>query len=518
MLITSKSTVKKDFPLEALTKCRSSVNFIARKTEPNNVKRGLLKANKRRPTLFEVENPVKGTIYDTFDIRAFTLNTTVQTIEQGNLNAYVSLEANAKFINMSADIIDIDNQTVLAELPESQVQNNNYLELNNSFTLDGSVKPESVAAIVYANWTAADGSVAELSMLCDLNLMDQRLQYDHLRPSITDHGVVIGNPQPTAYDPMPRNNYNDHIVVALFRTPSDLTDVNYICGFGNRNSQPYIGIPAKGIFTMPSGYVPCLTGNYAPKAICLLGQRKGGGKQLADFVPEYNADQSLMQFSTNGSQLFYDMACSWNEEYREPAGWTPTEFDYELKLTLYFQKGTAAPTRFDVHISSVEGDDTAIEKIQPLYIMYGCLAADTLIQMADGSNKKISEIKIDDSVMGSDAQVWKVKNTWTGTEDILMCIRTVHGILRMTKNHPLVTDAGIKTARELTGEEYLLDANGEFVQIDGLYEEEYAGIVCNLDLYRDGSETAQQHLMLAGGIAVGDNVMQNHMEEILCAR
>lgn len=512
MLISANATVDKEFPLETFHSCKNNLNNISRNSKAKDGK--LLQVNQVKPTLFEVENPVKGTVYDTFDIRNFSMNPT----SQGTLNSYVSLMNNASVISMSADIIQVDTQTVLAVLPSNEIKNNNYLELNDNFQLDTNIEPNSIAAIVYANWTNLDGSQEELSMLCELNMMDQRLKYEHLRPSIVDKGVIIGEPvgvpAPIKEDPAA----NDHIVIALWRRPEDMTDVNYICGFGRQPQAPYIGIPAKGTFTMPNDYVPCITGNYAPKAMCIVGPRNGGGKQVAEPVPEYYADQSKMQFSANGSQLLYDMACSWGQLYTEPAGWTKSEFDYELKLTLYFQRGTANPIRYDVHISSVAGDLSAIETIPPLYIMYGCLAEDTLIQMADGRSKKICDIHIGEAVMGLDSKAWTVSNTWSGREETMLCVETEHGTLKLTNNHPLVTKEGIKTAKELSDEDFVLSSNGEYLRIFNLYEESYAGKVYNLDLKREGEYSPNQHLMIAGGLAVGDNVLQNHMEEIVWAR
>ncbi len=514
MLISSNPAVNKEFPAETLENCKNSVNYISRSSNLKKVRSNLFQANEVKPTLFEVENPVTGTVYDTFDIRSFTMDT---SDKQGLLNSYVSLINPASVISMSADIIQIDTQKVLAVLPSTKTQNNNYLELNDNFQLDADIDPNSVATIVYANWTTPDGKEEELSMLCELNLMDQRLKYEHFRPSIADQGVIIGSPLSLRYDPGIKSNTSDHIVLALYRMPEDMTDVNYVCGFGNGSGGPYIGIPARGTFTMPNDYVPCMTGDYAPKSMCIVGPRQGGGKQAANVIAEYYADQSKMQFSANGSQLLYDMACSWGQIYKEPANWQKSEFDYELKLTLYFQRGTEKPVRYDVHISSVDGDQSAIETIPPLYVMYGCLAEDTLIQMADGSSKRICDIRIGEMVMGIDSEAWLVSNTWSGTEEFLMCVKTEAGKLSLTGNHPLMTRAGIKTANELSEDDLILSGNGEYLRILELYEEFYGGRVYNLDLRRSGQDNAENHLMIAGGLAVGDNVLQNHMEEAVWA-
>lgn len=515
MLIKSSSIVEKDFPAEVLESCKKSRNFISRKTTQSNANKGLLQPLEPTPTLFEVENPVSGTIYDTFDIRSFTLDITT---DQVLLNSYVSLMNPAIEITMSADIIQLDTQKVLAVLPSRINQNNSYLELNNDFQLDPSLDANGIATIVYANWTKSDGTREELSMLCDLNLMDRRLQYEHHRPSITDKGVVIGTPLDLKYNPGELSGTSDHIVLALYRMPADMKDVNYVCGFGNEYGKPYIGIPARGTFTMPNDYVPCMSGSYAPSATCIIGPRKGGGKQVANVIPEYYSNPFSMQFSANGSQLFYDMACSWDQTYKQPAEWIKSEFDYELKLTFYFQKGSEIPVRYNVHISSVESDKSAIKTIPPLYIMYGCLAADTLVEMADGSTRMICEIQIGDQVKGINSQSCVVRNTWRGMEEILICIQTEKGVLRLSETHPVLTKEGIKKACEVKESDELITGDGEYMLVLQTWSEEYRGEVNNLDLDCCGEDNASEHLFVAGGVMVGDNVLQNHMEELIWVR
>ncbi|MDR3539874.1 MAG: hypothetical protein P4L69_02740 [Desulfosporosinus sp.] len=512
LLVSKQSAVNKEFPFELVKLCKDSKSSIVRASQTQQHNNSMSCDVVKPLTLFEVENPVSGTLYDTFDIRNFAVD---QTESYGTINSYVSLINSATNITMSADIIQMQDEEILAVLDPVQVANRNYLELNEGFKLDPNLIKSEIAALVYANWTNPDGSSEQLSMLCELNLTDERLKYEHQRPSTADQGVVIGSPlDMIKYKKLPADVNQDHIVIALYRMPDDMTGVNYVCGFGNDGYHPYIGIPAKGIFTMPSNYVPCMSGSYAPTAYCVVGPRKGGGKSVAGIIPEYTSSCGGMVFTALGNKLLYDMACNWGEVYNEGAGWLRSEFDYELKLKVTFQNTQDGSYKtYNPRISSVVDDKGATETIKPLYIMYGCLAAETNIKMASGDLMQISKIKIGDKVLGIDNDNWTVKNVWRGKEDSKMTkIVANYKTVLLTGNHPIATADGIKRADEIKMGMMVLSENGERREVTQVEQIEYSGEVFNLDLERKEKEKPEKHLMLADGFVVGDNIIQNSLE------
>lgn len=521
LMVNVNSEVKKEFPLDLVRSCQANKNGIVRPMKAVNCESAIqggavhdLDAIKT-PTLFEVENPQSGVLYDTFDIRTFEMNA---TLNNGLLNSYVSLTAPASKITLSADIIHTLDQKILASINPIATQNSNYLELNQSFTLDSSISGSDLAALVYANWTNPDGTDEELSMLYELNHKDEMLEYEHQRPSTNDHGVVIGSPLDMTYDEtIKADNDSDHIVIALYRKPDDVSEVNYICGFGNLDGQPYLGIPAKGIFSMPSNYVPCVSGSNAPSATCILGPKSGGGKSVAQIIPEYQSDCDDMLFSAVGNELHYDMAYNWGIVYDGPANWVKCEFDYELRLRVAFQNTQNGSIKtYQPRITSIISDTGATEIIKPLYIMYGCLAAETLINMADGSSEEIRNIAIGDDILGADGEAWLVKNVWRGYEEILIWVEAGGLRIGLTLNHPMIAFEGIVRASAIKIGMKLLMDNGEYEEVTSVEIQEYQNDVFNLDIVsKDDAITAlpEKHLMLANGFVVGDNVLQNHMEE-----
>lgn len=67
-----------------------------------------------------------------------------------------------------------------------------------------------------------------------------------------------------------------------------------------------------------------------------------------------------------------------------------------------------------------------------------CLAWNTMILMADGSEKRISEICIGESVMLNTGKKVRINNIYTGREDTILNIMTSHGKIRVTGSHPIL--------------------------------------------------------------------------------
>lgn len=134
----------------------------------------------------------------------------------------------------------------------------------------------------------------------------------------------------------------------------------------------------------------------------------------------------------------------------------------------------------------------------------GCLARDTKILMADGSEKRISEICIGDMVQGYDGKLLKVYNIATGLEDnLLLKITTSSGkSLWLTGEHPIL-------GKNKTWERAMfLKVHDPIQTIDGIdevvsiYWGDYHGTVYNLVL--DSFDDS----LCANGIIVGDFARQ----------
>lgn len=153
-------------------------------------------------------------------------------------------------------------------------------------------------------------------------------------------------------------------------------------------------------------------------------------------------------------------------------------------------------------------------KTYPLELVWGCLEGNMEVSMADGSRKKIKNIKVGDRVRCENGGQGTVTNVWSGQEEKdLMCLELSNGEkLICTESHPIAISTGYVMARTLTGMSELVSEAGESVKLTGMYpvtENE----VYNLDVETDGAEGH----FYASGVKVGDNKKQNDMGKIVKA-
>lgn len=139
-----------------------------------------------------------------------------------------------------------------------------------------------------------------------------------------------------------------------------------------------------------------------------------------------------------------------------------------------------------------------------IYIQWGCFHKDTLIKMADGSTKRISEIQIGDSVMTNDKRSVVVTESYKGNEETLICIVTETGrTLKVTANHPLLTEHGKMKACNLVVSSKVYTESG-LEKIEDISNVAYKDLVYNLD--------CAGALLIANGIIAGDFICQNEAE------
>lgn len=148
------------------------------------------------------------------------------------------------------------------------------------------------------------------------------------------------------------------------------------------------------------------------------------------------------------------------------------------------------------------------------FVNPGCFDENTLITMADGSQKAIKYIRKDDEIYNPVLkQAFKVKSVIAGGEEKPM-IRIGYNNLSVlvTYNHPFLTDKGLKFAENLTQNDLILDQNGDFVEIETLETAELKvnQVVWNIELDAI-SDDPIYHMVEANGIVSGDLFLQNQL-------
>lgn len=146
-------------------------------------------------------------------------------------------------------------------------------------------------------------------------------------------------------------------------------------------------------------------------------------------------------------------------------------------------------------------------EIKQIFIQWGCLGEQTLIAMADGSQKEIREIKAGDMVYTGKGNA-EVINTYSGEEQEIICMETETGKrLLLTGSHPVMTEEGWVRANDLNAGIRIMAADGKAEKLKGLYVLPYGKKAYNLQLKGDDSQ------LIAEGFIVGDFMKQNRMEE-----
>lgn len=209
------------------------------------------------------------------------------------------------------------------------------------------------------------------------------------------------------------------------------------------------------------------------------------------------------------SWAFHDCTVSWTfpdywyERLRKTDYHYVNDLNFYCEIPVITQNGILVP----LVISSGDGthEDPSFKQIKRVRIEWGCFAQDTMIRMADGSEKRVQDVKTGDRVRTETGSA-SVTETITGTEDEIAVIMVSRGnTIRVTRDHPMLTQDGWKTVDELSAADILITEHGPD-SIESLYPEVYGGRVFS---FRTDNEDA----ILAEGFYTGDFGRQNRLPE-----
>ena len=148
----------------------------------------------------------------------------------------------------------------------------------------------------------------------------------------------------------------------------------------------------------------------------------------------------------------------------------------------------------------------------------GCFTEDTLILLADGTEKKISDLSRNDKILNpvrKNAMTIK-RMVVVPEDDPLIHITTARGVIKVTKFHPFPTDQGIKAAFRLKKGEtiFLRQERGtqasKVLAVESV-RPEVKPDVWNLELAGDGTD--EDHFLVADGVVTGDLSIQSRIQQ-----
>jgi hypothetical protein len=286
---------------------------------------------------------------------------------------------------------------------------------------------------------------------------------------------------------------------------NDFADCDILAG--NPSALPPLVLPVSGNVTYRSNLQLPLTTQNASVAMYVIPENGGGCQPLNaqdDLLAAVTPDgaRNKLKWSYNNAS-FGNITTCWR------SGQNVT-FVYTLSVT----EMDSASSQVEITVTNLYTEKAApnISLIPCIEVVYGCLAPDAPIKMADGKIKPIKDVKIDDRVV-SDAvgTILTVSDTIVGDEyGTMIRLEDEHNdALTLTEGHPLVTPNGIKLAKELAVGDLVTTSRGPSKLT--VVKRVSGGKVYNLKLGK-GAEltrvTDQNRTMFAGGFLVGDNVMQ----------
>jgi hypothetical protein len=145
----------------------------------------------------------------------------------------------------------------------------------------------------------------------------------------------------------------------------------------------------------------------------------------------------------------------------------------------------------------------------------GCFDEQTMIRMADGSDRLVTKLRIGEYVFNPVTQKpAKIIKLTVGPELMpLIHIRVGTTMVRVTETHPFMTERGWVTAKNLKKSDRVLSARGDYEQVQKIEQGASGRTVANLAL--DGPIYKEElHYVLADGIVTGDLSIQNMLESV----
>lgn len=509
-----------NFPGAIINRCKDHPQGICRM----NKKTGLLRAGKTEPTILEVDNPNLFEVYDSFEVHDFTY-----LPEEGKVHFMVQMSLKEIWheLEMKVQLLDLDTEEVLGEAMDSRKKDDFFIKLEDSCIINREEKNSSLrlGLIAYGKWGEISPEENELALLKEANAGAETFNYKHIWPKKEKETVRLGTIEGMRPDRGSKGDEN-HIVIALIRSPEDLNDVDYLCGFGRektRSNRPILCVPGQGEIQFSADEEPFEDDEHKNTAICKLYRKNGGVSVVAGTSDcAYGIDHEIK--ITKTSHGYHYEFISWDTAYKDPASWKKTEFDYHLEMTLFtYNRQKQRTKRHHLVVSTLDGTASATSEIRSLQIMYGCVAPWTRITMANGCQKEIQYIKIGERIAGEDGTSLEVINIWKGIEDRELLIFKVAGMnkLTTTSDHPMLIrgeneERCWKTADKCTAGEYVLCSDGntsEWKKIEDIERKLENITVYNLELKGSGDKKDQSgHEMITEGIVTGDMRIQNSID------
>lgn len=210
-------------------------------------------------------------------------------------------------------------------------------------------------------------------------------------------------------------------------------------------------------------------------------------------------------------------------EYPPADGWDAYVARLKSTIEMASVQDDAAPFNsvadLERYIQGVFGSSPYLTRacyICAAYRYFGCFAPGVRITMADGSARKIEDVRAGDRVRNAKTGAAVTARRVIEGPEALPLIRFGFDGATVTTSqaHPVLTAAGLKPANRLRKGDIVIDARGQAhgLTILEMLPVEEGQRVINLELEASSSDP-DERLMISDGIVTGDIVLQNRLKE-----
>lgn len=489
-----------------LSKASKSTGGIVRKQEVAGKMQYAMDSESTMPkklTLFETETPDVKQWYDVFHV----MDCTKTKDAKMHVGALLALTYSSSFLELEAAVYDKETQEKIAEFAPVTEKNTAVAELDESRDIPQGFEARELVCVVKGVYEDEDKRRHELlkpSMLA-YDIKDY-IDYHHIRPIKEEKCIYTGGKWQELYSGGTEGKVNDRVVISYLRTPKDVSDCDYVCNFdrGEGTDHPIVGIPFHATLSLKQeGYFSePVTGR---GWIQRMDSSRSGGKSL---IYEDRLQHSYGKRGDTKVEIDEDKGWGvvYNEESMEPVDF---QFYYDMQgkiVTGGGQDEVTVPWHTSV-TSDINQTGCLYSGMKPLRIMWGCLAQDTLISMANGFKRKIQNVRVGEFVVTQNGQA-RVTNSWSGKGDNMLCMTMEdNSRLFLTADHPVRTVSGWKKAKEISAGEVLVKEQKKYsspeVKVVKVEKAASNNVVYNLSI------KGKEHEFFAEGILVGDMEREN---------
>lgn len=141
----------------------------------------------------------------------------------------------------------------------------------------------------------------------------------------------------------------------------------------------------------------------------------------------------------------------------------------------------------------------------------GCFVKGTRIALAEHMSAPIEALNAGMEVLRADGQRARITRIVAGPEakPVLRFTLTSGETVRVTREHPMATRAGLKPAHTVGIGDELAVQGGKFQSLREIRQEAYAGQVYNIEL--EGGARDADHMVIADRVITGDLYIQNKL-------